>query len=125
MTYARDEVFSELDVAPTLQDVMYLPQDLPFYLSSTARQPGFAVSYAFDTSDREKLRRVTEAFVEMSDTLLAPPYESRVYLVKNVRAKRSTIAAMYDPDLTDFRAVKAEFDSNGILRNGFYDRLLA
>jgi decaprenylphospho-beta-D-ribofuranose 2-oxidase len=125
MTYARDEVFSELDVAPTLQDVMYLPQDLPFYLSSTARQPGFAVSYAFDTSDREKLRRVTEAFVEMSDTLLAPPYESRVYLVKNVRAKRSTIAAMYGPDLTDFRAVKAEFDSNGILRNGFYDRLLA
>jgi FAD/FMN-containing dehydrogenase len=48
-----------------------------------------------------------------------------VYLVKNVRANRATIEKMYGQDLADFRAVKALFDPNDILRNGFYDRVLA
>jgi len=124
MRHARG-VFHTHDVTPTLQDVMYLPQDLRFYLSSTSRAAGFAVSYAFDTSEEGELKRVTEAFVELSDTLLHKPYEGRVYLVKNVRANRATINAMYGDDLARFRSVKAEGDPDGILRNGFYDRVLA
>ena len=123
MRHARD-VFHTLEVTPTLQDVMYLPQDLPFYLSSTARGSGFAVSYAFDTSEEGELERVTQAFVELCDTL-HDAFGGRVYLVKNVRANRATIEKMYGQDLADFRAVKALFDPNDILRNGFYDRVLA
>ena len=123
MLHASD-VFQTLKVTPTLQDVMYLPQDRPFYLSSTARASGFAVSYAFDTSEEDELMRVTEAFVELSDTL-HDEFGGRVYLVKNVRANRATIQEMYDKDLPDFRAVKDDADPEGILRNGFYDRLLA
>jgi decaprenylphospho-beta-D-ribofuranose 2-oxidase len=117
-------VFQRLRVAPTLQDMLYLPQDLPFYLSATPKAPGFAVSYAFDTSDTAEIELVTEAFVELSDTLRRAPYRGRVYLVKNVRASRATIKAMY-ADLEAFRAVKEKYDRKGILRNGFYDRLLA
>ena len=123
MRHARD-VFHTLKVTPTLQDVMYLPQDQRFYLSSTARASGFAVSYAFDTSEEDELDRVTEAFVGLSDTL-HEEFGGRVYLVKNVRANRATIHEMYGQDLADFRAVKSKADPVGILRNGFFDRLLA
>ena len=118
-------VFRRLDVTPTLQDLLYLPQDLPFYLSATPKAPGFAVSYAFDTSDPQEIELVTQAFVELSDTLRRAPYRGRVYLVKNVRANRATIKAMYGADLEGFLAVKGRHDPRSILRNGFFDRLLA
>jgi decaprenylphospho-beta-D-ribofuranose 2-oxidase len=116
-------VFSQLDVTPTLQDVLYLPQDLPFYLAATPNAPGFAVSYAFDTSDPREIGLVTQAFVELSDTLRRAPYRGRVYLVKNVRANPATIKAMYGADLDAFLAVKRRNDPKGILRNGFFERV--
>jgi decaprenylphospho-beta-D-ribofuranose 2-oxidase len=117
-------VLNRLGVAPTLQDVLYLPQDMPFYLSATPEGPGWAVSYAFDTSHPDELEDVTHAFVRLAREL-DKTYGGRVYLVKNVRADRATIEAMYGPDLAAFRAVKDEFDPQGILRNGFFDRVLA
>jgi decaprenylphospho-beta-D-ribofuranose 2-oxidase len=106
---------------PTLADVLYLPRDLPFALSATVDTAGFAVSYAFETSRRRELERVSEAFGELADVLLRD-YGGRVYLVKNVRASQGTLAAMYGKHAEAFFALKAELDPDGVLRNAFLER---
>jgi decaprenylphospho-beta-D-ribofuranose 2-oxidase len=106
---------------PTLADVLYLPQDLPFALSATADSAGFAVSYAFETSRPRELERVSEAFAQLAD-VLQRDYAGRVYLVKNVRASPGTLAAMYGKHAEAFFALKAELDPDGVLCNAFLER---
>jgi hypothetical protein len=80
--------FADRGLEPTLQDVLWLPRDLRFLMSATADLAGFAVSYAFETSDDEEIGRVKEAFSKLSHVLWND-YGGRVYLVKNVSARGS------------------------------------
>src|SRR6185436_8704014 len=82
LEYAHDFLHGR-GLTPTLHDVLFLPQDLPFRLSASADMPGFAVSYAFETSKEDVLARAQQAFIEMADVLWRD-YKGRVYLVKNV-----------------------------------------
>jgi decaprenylphospho-beta-D-ribofuranose 2-oxidase len=111
----------ERKLTPTLNDVLFLPRDLPFRLSASADLPGFAVSYAFETSNQDTLRRVEEAFTELADVLWEK-FRGRVYLVKNVFAKRETLAAMYGDHAVEFFRLKRELDPAGVLRNDFLER---
>ena len=113
----------ERDLAPTLHDVLFLPADDLFLLSATAGMPGFAVSYAFETSNKDRIDRVMEAFRELSDDLWRD-YQGRVYLVKNVFASTETLERMYGRNLTDFRALKAEVDPDEMFVDEFYRRAI-
>ncbi len=112
---------AERKLTPTLNDVLFLPKDLPFPLSASADLPGFAVSYAFETSNEATIERVKEAFTELADVLWEK-FEGRVYLVKNVFAKERTLAAMYGDHAVEFFRLKRELDPGGVLRNDFLER---
>jgi decaprenylphospho-beta-D-ribofuranose 2-oxidase len=114
-------MMDERGISPTLHDVLFLPADEPFLLSSTAAGPGFAVSYAFETSRRRTLEQVKETFAELSD-LLWEQFGGRVHLVKNVFASQQTLAKMYADGSERFFALKQELDPAGILRNDFLER---
>jgi decaprenylphospho-beta-D-ribofuranose 2-oxidase len=115
------KLLDERGLAPTLQDVLFLPGDEPFLLSSTAGGPGFAASYAFETSSRSTLRKASEAFSDLADIAWAR-FGGRVHLVKNVVASQSTLAEMYRDGAERFFELKRELDPAGILRNDFLER---
>ena len=114
-------LLNERGLRPTLQDVLFLPGDEPFLLSSTAAGAGFAVSYAFETSRRSTLRSASEAFSDLAD-LLWERFGGRVHLVKNVMASKRMLAEMYGESAQRFFALKDELDPAGILRNDFLER---
>lgn len=120
LDYAH-EFLLERKLTPTLNDVLFLPKDLPFPLSASADLAGFAVSYAFETSDGNTLERAKAAFSELADALW-DNFRGRVYLVKNVHAKQSTLAAMYGDNAVEFFRLKRELDPGSILRNDFLER---
>lgn len=120
LEYAAD-LFRQRGLHPTLHDVLYLPADGRFLMSATADLAGFAVSYAFETNDEEKIARVKETFSEMADALWNE-FSGRVYLVKNVCAKEETLRAMYGANAVDFFALKRELDPELVLRNDFLER---
>jgi decaprenylphospho-beta-D-ribofuranose 2-oxidase len=114
-------VFNQRKLTPTLLDVLFLPKDLPFLLSASAAGPGFAVSYAFETSNANTIARTKEAFIELAD-ILWDEYRGRVYLVKNVHAKQSTLLEMYGLNAVRFFRLKRDLDPEGLLRNEFLER---
>ena len=120
LVYAH-ELLAERDLTPTLNDVLFLPRDLPFPLSATADRPGFAVSYAFETSNAATLERVKGAFSELTDALWKE-FGGRVYLVKNVFASRKTLAEMYGDHAVAFFRLKSELDPSETLRDPFLER---
>jgi decaprenylphospho-beta-D-ribofuranose 2-oxidase len=114
-------LLEERGLRPTLHDVLFLPADEPFLLSSSASGAGFAVSYAFETSRRSTLREVQKAFSDLSD-ILWERFGGRVHLVKNVFASKRTLGEMYGEGAQRFIALKGELDPAGILRNDFLER---
>lgn len=114
-------LLDERGLRPTLHDVLFLPGDEPFLLSSTAAGAGFAVSYAFETSRWSTLRSASDAFSDLAD-LLWERFGGRVHLVKNVFASKRTLAEMYGESAKRFFALKRELDPDGILRNDFLER---
>jgi decaprenylphospho-beta-D-ribofuranose 2-oxidase len=113
-------VLAAKKLTPTLHDVVFLPRDLPFRLSATSDMEGFAVSYAFETSNASTIQRAREAFSELADDLWNE-FGGRVYLVKNVSAAPATLRAMYGPHAVTFFEVKQEVDARQILRNEFIE----
>ena len=120
LDYAND-FLRDQKLSPTLHDVLFLPADRRFPLSASADLAGFAVSYAFETSKEKRLEKAKEAFAELAEVLWER-FGGRVYLVKNVHVKPSTLAAMYGDHAEEFFAVKAELDPGAILRNEFLER---
>jgi decaprenylphospho-beta-D-ribofuranose 2-oxidase len=128
---AKDDLVEWLDFAhdfllkrnltPTLNDVLFLPKDLPFLLSASADKAGFVVSYAFETSNRRTLRRAEAAFSDLADVLWEK-FQGRVYLVKNVFAKPETLAKMYGEHAVEFAELKQQLDPEALLRNDFLER---
>jgi decaprenylphospho-beta-D-ribofuranose 2-oxidase len=114
-------VLRERGLTPTLQDVLFLPRDERFPMSMTAGMAGFAVTYAFETSNKRRLARAQEAFVVMAD-MLWDKFRGRVYLVKNVHASKKTLTEMYGANVAEFFAIKSELDPHGLLRNEFLER---
>jgi decaprenylphospho-beta-D-ribofuranose 2-oxidase len=120
LQYAHDFLL-ERKLTPTLNDVLFLPKDLPFPLSASADLPGFAVSYAFETSNRKTIERVKQAFSELADVLWEK-FGGRVYLVKNVFVEQATLASMYGDYAVEFVRLKRELDPGAVLRNDFLER---
>ena len=117
-----NEVFERYDLTPTLVDVLYLKEDLPLYLSPNPREAGFAVSYAFETSNEKTLGLVRVAFYELADLLGSSRFRGRVSLVKNVVASPATLAAMYGRGARAFFDLKRRLDPENVLRNEFLEK---
>jgi decaprenylphospho-beta-D-ribofuranose 2-oxidase len=115
-----DARFKAARVEPTLMDVLYIPKDEHFLLSASTGMSGFAVSFAFETSNQERIKRIEQCFIELAEEC----YDAggRVHLVKNVRVRPETLARMYKGTLPAFFALKREVDPNHVLRNAFFDR---
>jgi decaprenylphospho-beta-D-ribofuranose 2-oxidase len=120
LDFAHDFLM-ERDLTPTLNDVLFLPQDLPFLLSASADKAGFVVSYAFETSNRKKLQQAEDAFRVLADVLWEK-FQGRVYLVKNVFARQETLAKMYGEHAVEFARLKQQLDPQALLRNDFLER---
>jgi decaprenylphospho-beta-D-ribofuranose 2-oxidase len=120
LEFAHDFLL-ERDLTPTLNDVLFVPRDRPFLLSASNNHPGFAVSYAFETSNQNRLARAKAAFDELADVLWER-FHGRVYLVKNVFAKPGTLAAMYGDHAVEFFRLKRELDPQSLLRDDFLER---
>ena len=101
--------------------MLFVPRDRPFLLSASANLPGFAVSYAFETSSAARLERAKEAFTELADVLWEK-FHGRVYLVKNVFARPETLAEMYGDHAVEFFRLKRELDPRGVLQDDFLER---
>jgi decaprenylphospho-beta-D-ribofuranose 2-oxidase len=131
-TQARDQLSAWLELAhgffvaqkltPTLQDVLYLPEDLSFCLSPNAGREGFAVSYAFETSNTETIDRVRLAFKDLADVLWNE-FGGHVSLVKNVEVNPTTLEHMYGNGAREFFRLKRKLDPDCLLRNEFLERL--
>ncbi len=132
LTHAQDQLskwlatahglFSGRGLTPTLQDVLFLPGDLQFCLSPNAGLEGFAVSYAFETSDDDTIEAVKQAFKDLADVLSAT-FKGHVSLVKNVEVNSGTLESMYDKGAKKFFRLKAKLDPDCLLRNEFLERL--
>ncbi|MGH2991096.1 MAG: FAD-binding oxidoreductase [Solirubrobacterales bacterium] len=120
LEYAH-EFLLERGLTPTLNDVLFLPKDLPFPLSASAELSGFAVSYAFETSNPDTLERVRGAFTELAD-VLDERFKGRVYLVKNVFARQTALERMYGENAVRFFRLKRDLDPRKTLRDPFLER---
>jgi decaprenylphospho-beta-D-ribofuranose 2-oxidase len=114
--------FESQGLEPTLFDVLFIPRDDRAVMSPSHELDGFAVSYAFETSNSRKLDLVKGCFRELSDDLLK--VGGRVSLVKNVHAERDTLAAMYAHGIPTLQALKALVDPDKLLRSDFIERNL-
>ncbi len=114
------DLFDQRKLTPTLQDVLFLPEDLSFCLSPNARSPGFAVSYAFETSNPAKITRVKRAFTDLAD-LLWNRFGGHVSMVKCVYVDPDTLQNMYRSGADEFFHLKRQLDPDCILRNQFLE----
>ena len=117
---ACDARFQAAEVEATMMDVLFIPRDDNFLMSASNGMAGFAVSFAFETNSETRLATIVKCFEELSETCFSAG--GRVYLVKNVRARKTTLAKMYGSRLKDFLTLKAEVDPGSILRNAFLER---
>jgi decaprenylphospho-beta-D-ribofuranose 2-oxidase len=113
-------VFDEKGLEPTMMDVLYIPRDEHFLLSASTGMSGFAVSFAFETNDGERLRAIEQCFRTLSHA--CHETGGRVYLVKNVRADAALLEQMYAATLPELIALKREVDPRGVVRNAFLER---
>jgi decaprenylphospho-beta-D-ribofuranose 2-oxidase len=116
-----NELLLERKLTPTMNDALFLPPDHPFALSASYGLAGFAVSYAFETSNERTLERARAAFTDLSDDLWTE-FGGRVHLVKNVCARRETLWAMYGEHAREFFRLKRELDPDRVLDNDFLGR---
>lgn len=106
---------------PALCDVVWLPADDDFLLSSS-RSGGFAVNIAFTGLERagraEQVKRLFARWTEDCATM-----GGQVHLTKNVIGDPATLRAMYGSRLEAFLALKARVDPRGLLGSDFLDRV--
>jgi decaprenylphospho-beta-D-ribofuranose 2-oxidase len=114
-------VLAERRLVPTLLDIMFVPKDEGFLLSSSNHLSGYAITFAFDTSNTATLARAREFLIWATRRCRA--IGGRVSLVKNVCGDADDIAAMYGDNIDRFLDVKRRLDPAGLIRNEFFDRV--
>jgi decaprenylphospho-beta-D-ribofuranose 2-oxidase len=110
-------------LVPTLLDVMFVPADEGFLLSSSHRQSGYGITFAFETSNVKTRARAREFLRWATGRCRAAG--GRLSLVKHVCAEADDVAAMYGDRLDEFLAVKQRLDPEAVIRNEFFDRVFA
>jgi decaprenylphospho-beta-D-ribofuranose 2-oxidase len=116
------QLLREHKVRPSFSDVLFIRDTKPFGLSSNAGMAGFAVSYAFETSNEKALDRIAQAFAALAEKLTDERFGGRVYLVKNVYASQETLRSMYGENAIGLLKLKRRLDPDCLLANEFFER---
>ena len=111
------------NVYPMLFDVMYLPEDEDFLLSSTRGMSGVAINITFEGMNQKEALSIQELFSTMSQR--CGEMGGRIHLVKNVYARPELLHQMYGEALQEFLEVKKKYDPNHILGSDFVERIFA
>lgn len=105
-----------------LVDVLYVPRDEPFCLSSSAGGAGFAVTFTFEGLETVALiGRVRELLVDLATETLS--LGGRVHLTKNVFVRPGELQRSYADGLARLVAAKQTYDPTGVLTSDFAQRL--
>lgn len=105
-----------LDIA--LLDLLWLPRDEPFHLSSSRAGSGYACTFSFEGPfDTPRAARVLGALADDVESL-----GGRTHLVKNVFASAENLARTYRDGLDAYAAVKRRVDPDGVLESVFLRR---
>lgn len=108
-------------LVPTMFDIMFVPEDEGFLLSSSNQLSGYAITFAFDTSNKGTRARARVFLIWATKRCRA--IGGRLSLVKNVCADAGDIAAMYGEHLDMFLALKQRLDPQGLIHNEFFERV--
>ena len=102
-------------------DVMYLPRDEPFVLSCSRFSEGFYVNMTFmEKTNKEGLKQF---YAKLNR--LALKLGGRMNLSKNCYVDIEILAQMHAPEMTEFMALKAKYDSLNLLQSNFFDKYFA
>lgn len=105
-----------------LVDVLHLPEDEPFRLSSTYGAKGYAVTLTFEGLDTAtQMGRARELFVDLATETAA--LGGRVHLTKNVFVRAGELGRMYRAGVEQLVAAKRKYDPHGVLTSDFVQRL--
>jgi len=115
------KILRSSNMPPAMIDVLYLPKDERFLLSSTNSQGGYALSMAFSSMNKKAFEKIKTALEKLS--AICFELHGKVHLIKNVLSKPEHIQEMYKDTLPEFFAIKRKYDPDGILRNDFIDRI--
>lgn len=114
LRHACERIHGEgLDIA--LLDVLWLPRDEDFALSSTRDGSGYACTFSFEGPfDAARAGRVLGELADDVESL-----GGRIHLVKNVFASPASLARTYRDGLIAYAAVKRRVDPGGVLESRF------
>lgn len=105
-----------------LVDVLHLPEDEPFLLSSSRGLSGFAVTLTFEGArDVATVDAMREVFIELGRE--TQRLGGRVHLTKNVFASAEAMRAMYGTGIAAMTGLKRRYDPNGLLGSEFVSRV--
>jgi decaprenylphospho-beta-D-ribofuranose 2-oxidase len=105
-----------------LVDVLYLPKDEPFPLSSSYGLAGFAITLTFEGLESiGDLGRARELMVDLATESMN--LGGRVHLTKNVFIRHGEMSRMYAKGIEQMVAVKKRYDPRGLLTSDFAQRL--
>lgn len=116
------DMLEEERLEAALLDVLHLPEDEPFALSSTRGLAGHAFTVTLEgIHDVPTLGRARGRLVELTQEVRR--IGGRVHLTKNVFATRDDLEAMYGDGIQMLARIKARYDPGGLLATDFSDRL--
>jgi decaprenylphospho-beta-D-ribofuranose 2-oxidase len=115
-------LLDEVRLVPALIDILYVPADYEFSLSSSRALHSFAVTFTFERLSSLDFTAEDRILYQLSESCLA--LRGRVHLVKHVITEPATIERMYEQGLRELRLVRARHGLVGKLENAFSARVL-
>lgn len=121
---AAEAVLDRRRLSCPLIDVLYLPDDANegFVLSSNHGISGYAITITFEDPLRASFPEEEAAYEEL--TQICADMGGRVHLVKNVFARPETMEQSYAWGVDRVAALKAKYDPERMLSNGWVRRVL-
>ena len=98
-------------------DIMYIPQDEPFILSTSRYTDGFHVNTTFmDYVDKTTVFNFFAHLNEMADQM-----GGKVYLAKNCFIQPDLLEKMHHSEIEEFVKVKKQYDPNFLITSNFFE----
>lgn len=117
-----EQLISGQRLLPALIDVLYVPPDQEFLLSSSRALPSLAITFTFERLTSARLDAEERVCRELCSVCASQG--GRVHLVKQVFADPGVVREMYADVLQDAATLRARIGARGVLRNEFLLRTL-
>ncbi|MEM8907520.1 MAG: FAD-binding oxidoreductase [Bacteroidota bacterium] len=111
------ELLAQYQLKFCMFDIMYIPQDEPFVLSTSRYTDGFHVNTTFmDYVDQATLMKFYQQLNQMT-------YEmgGKIYLAKNCFIEPELLERMHQKEIEAFRQLKERYDPDFVLTSNFFE----